>query len=97
MHTHALMLALSNELLSVAGILLGKGFISVEIYMTKMLIASYTSTEKAAILIEAVRHKLELAPSSFTELLVILSEVTSTKEVVESLHSTYQSELTSLN
>ena len=89
------MLALSNEPLSVAGILLGKGFISAEI-MSKVLIISYTPTEKGAILIEAVRNKIELVPSKFMELLEILSEVECAKEVVESLHSTYQSELSSL-
>ena len=93
--TPDLMLALSNEPLGVAGILLGNGFISGEI-MSKMLVVSYTPTEKATILIEAVRNKIELAPSKFTELLEILSEVACAKEVVESLRSTYQSELTSL-
>jgi hypothetical protein len=89
------MIALSNELVGVAGILLGKGFISGEV-MEKMLLVSYTPTEKAAILIEAVRNKIELAPSKFTELLDILSEQVCAKEVVERLRSTYQSELTSL-
>ena len=93
--THDLMTALSNEPLGVAGILLSKGFISGEI-MSKMLVVSYTQIEKATILIEAVRNKIELAPSRFPELLEILSEVTCAKEVVESLQSTYQSELTSL-
>ena len=93
--THELMTALSNEPLSVAGILLSKGFISGEI-MSKMLVVSYTPTEKAIILIEAMRNKIELAPSKFTELLEILSEQTCAKEVVESLHSTYQSEFTLL-
>ena len=93
--THDLMTALSNEPLGVAGILLSKGFVSGEI-MSKMLVVSYTPAEKAVILIEAVRNKVELAPSKFPELLEILSEVTCTKEVVESLRSTYQSELASL-
>jgi hypothetical protein len=98
MGTRDLMLALSNEPLGVAGSLLSKGFISGEI-MSKVLIISYTPTEKAAILIEAVRNKIELAPSKFTELLGVLSEVECAKEVVERLYSTYQSmqsELTSL-
>ena len=90
--THDLMTALSNEPLGVAGILLGKGFISSEI-MSKMLVVSYTPTEKATILIEAVRNKMEVAPTKFTELLEILSEHICAKEVVESLRSTYQSEL----
>ena len=46
---------------------------------------SYTPTEKATILIEAVRNKIKLAPSKFTELLEILSEQVCAKEVVESL------------
>ena len=93
--THDLMLALSNEPLGVAGILLGRGFISGEI-MSKMLVVSYTPNEKATILIEAARNKVELAPSKFPELLEILSDQACAKEVVESLRSTYQSELISL-
>ena len=88
---HDLMVALSTEPLGVAGILLSKGFISGET-MSKMLVISYTPTEKATVLIEAVRNKFELAPLKFPELLEILSEVTCAKEVVESLRSTYQSE-----
>ena len=90
--THDLEIALSNEPVSVAGILLGKGFISEET-MSKMLVASCTQTEKTAILIDSVRDKIELAPSKFAELLDILSEMACTKEIVESLRSTYQSEL----
>ena len=93
--THDLIIALSNEPVGVAGKLLSKGFISSEI-MSKMLVVSYTPTEKATILIEAVRNKIELAPSKFTELLEILSEQVCAKEVVDSLRSDHQSELTSL-
>ena len=85
------MIALSNEPLSVSGILLSKGFISSEI-MSKMLMVSYTPTEKATILIEAVRNKIELVPSKFAEFLEILSEQVCAKEVVERLRSVYQSE-----
>ena len=94
MRTHDLKIALSNEPVGVAGTLLGKGFISEET-MSKILVASCTPIEKAAILIDSVRNKIELAPSKFTELLEILSEVACAKEVVESVRSTYQSELTS--
>ena len=90
--THDLMIALSNEPLGVAGLLLSKGFISGEI-MSKMLIVSYTPIEKATILVEAVRNKVDLAPSKFPELLEILSEVTCAEEVVKTLRLTYQSEL----
>lgn len=89
--THDLVTALSSEPLGMAGILLSKGFISGEI-MSKMLVVSYTPTEKAAILIEAVRNKIAVAPAKFTELLGILSEQICAQEVVENLHSTYQSE-----
>ena len=95
MRTHDLMLALSNEPLGVAGLLLSKGFISGEV-MSKMLVVSYTPTEKATILIESARNNVELAPSKFAELLDILSEKVCAKEVVESLRSTYQSESESL-
>ena len=93
--THDLMLALSNEPVGVAGILLGKGFISGET-MSKMLVVSYTPIEKATILVEAVRNKIELAPSKFMELIDILSEVACAIEVVESLRSTYQGDLISI-
>ena len=93
--THDLRIAFSLEPLSVAEVLLSKGFISNEI-MSRMLVVSYTPSEKAAILIEAVRNKIELAPTKFTELLEILSDQTCAKDVVGSLRSTYQSELTLL-
>ena len=93
MRTHDLMLALSKEPVGMAGILLSKGFVAEET-MSKMLIVSYTPTDKAAILLEAVRNYIKLTPSKFPELLEILSEVTCANEVVESLRFTYLSELT---
>ena len=72
--------------------LLSKGFVCEET-VSKMLIVSYTPKEKATILIEAMRNNIKLTPSKFSELLEILSEVTCAKVVVESLRSTYQSEL----
>lgn len=90
--TPELTIALSNELLGMAGSLLSKGFISGDI-MSKMLVLAYTPKERATILVEAVRNKIELAPSKFDQLLEILSEFTCIEEVVESLRSTYQSEL----
>ena len=90
--THDLTTALSNEPLSVAGILLSKELICREIH-SKMLIDSYTPAKKAAILVEAVTNTIEIAPLKFTELLVALSEHVCTNEVVEKLRSTHQSEL----
>ena len=94
--TRDLMTALSNEPLDLAGVLLSKEFISWET-MSKMLIVSYTPVEKATILIEAVRNKVELAPSKFTEFLEILSEERCTADVVGRLRSTYQSKSPSLS
>ena len=89
--THDLMIALSNEPMGVAGMLVSKELITNETVL-KMLVVSYTPTEKATILINAGRNKIELAPSKFTELLEILQEVICAQEVVESLRFTYQSE-----
>ena len=89
--THDLTTALSNDPLGVAGRLLSKELICTEVY-SKMLIGSYTPAEKAAILVEAARNTVEIAPVNFQCFLEILSEVVCAKEVVEKLRSTYQSE-----
>ena len=93
--THDLTTALSNEPLSVAGILLSKELISRDIW-SKMLLHSYTPAEKAAILVEAVGNSIEIAPVKFQCFVESLSEQVCAKEIVEKLRSTYQSELTSL-
>ena len=80
MRTHDLIIALSSEPVGVAGMLLSKGFVSEET-MSKMFLLAYTPKEKAAILMEAVRNKIMLAPSKFSKLLDTLSEVTCAKEV----------------
>ena len=89
--THDLTTALSNDSLGVAGILLSKELICREVY-SKMLIDSYTPAKKAAILVEAVGNSIEIAPVKFQCFLEILSGQVCAKEVVERLHSTYQSE-----
>ena len=90
--TPALTTALSNEPLGVANTLLSEGLISSEVY-SKVLVSTYSATEKAAIMIESARKVVEITPSKFTEFLDILSKVTCAKEVVESLRSIYQDEL----
>ena len=92
--THDLSTALSNDSLGVAEMLLSKGLICREVY-SKMLLHSYTPVEKAAILVEAVANTMEKTQVKFSDFLEILSEVCA-KEVVESLRSTYQGELSSL-
>ena len=94
-HTHDLTIALSNDPLGASGMLVSKEMICREVRL-EMLIDSYTPTKKAAILVEAVTNTIERAPSKFQELLDILSELVCAEEVVESLGSTYQGELTSL-
>ena len=89
--THDLTTALSNDPLGVAGRLLSKELICSGVY-SKMLIGSYAPAEKAAILVEAVRNTVEIAPDKFQCFLEILSEVVCAKEVVERLCCTYQSE-----
>ena len=94
--TPELTTALSNDPLGVAGILLSKELICEEEH-SKMLVHCYTPAEKAAILIRAVRNTIKIAPDKFQCFLKILSEQqVCAKEVAESLHSTYQSELNSL-
>ena len=93
--THDLTIALSNNSLGVAGILLGKELISSEVY-SKVLVPTFTSTEKAAIMIESTRKIVEITPEKFTEFVEALSGQVCAKEVMESLCTTYQSELTLL-
>ena len=85
--------ALSNDSLGVAGILLSKELISREVW-SKMLLPAYTPAEKAAMIVEAVGNAIVIAPVKFQCFLDVLSEQVCAKEVVESLRSTYQSELT---
>ena len=86
--------ALADEPLGVAGILLSKDLISSEVY-SKILIQTYTPTEKAAIMLESTRKVVEIAPEKFSEFVEVLSDCDQTcAEVAERLRSTYQSELT---
>ena len=89
--TPDLITALSNDPLGVAEILLSKELICEEVH-SEMLIDSYIPRKKAAILVKAVRNTIKIAPDKFQVFLEILSEVVCAKEVVERLHSTYQSE-----
>jgi hypothetical protein len=93
--THDLTVALSNDPLGVAGILLSKELICSEVY-SRMLIDTYTPAKRAAILVRAVKNTIEIAPVKFQIFLEILSEQVCAKEVAERLRSTYRSELDSL-
>ena len=90
--TPELATAISSDPLAISHVLLSKGLISTET-LSKMLIPSYTSAEKATIVVETVRNSIEIAPTKFEEFLRILSEQAITKSVVDGLRSTHQSEL----
>ena len=61
-HCHdKLVMALSNDLLSISGILLANEFISSQV-SSKMLLPTLISQEKATILVNAVVNKIKVAP-----------------------------------
>ena len=81
--------ALSPDPCTIAGILMANGFIPPEI-QAKMLFTSSTPHEKATILVTVLREKIKIAPKGFHELMKILSELTWTKDIAETLQSAYQ-------
>ena len=81
--------AISTDTLKIAGVLRECEFISDEI-TGKIVRTSSTSQEKASILLNAVRKKIKTAPKRFPELIRLLSEQMSTKDVAEMLQSAYQ-------
>ena len=88
-HAQELTVALSNKPLTMAGVLVDKEFISNDV-LVQMLVHK-TAEGKTAILVEAVKERIETAPERFEEFLHILLESSSTKEVAERLSSTRQS------
>ena len=81
--------AISADTLNVAGVLREHDFISDEV-SGKILRPSSTPQEKATVLVSAVKKKIKTAPKRFPELIRVLSEQVSTKDVAEMLHSAYQ-------
>ena len=81
--------ALSADTLNVTDVLREHDFISDEV-SGKILRPSSTAQEKATILVNAVKEKIKTAPKRFPELLRVLSEQMSTKDVAEMLQSAYQ-------
>ena len=77
--------ALSADPLSVARILVAKGFVPNEIQAEMLL--DKTPRVKATILVEAVRNKIKIAPGNFEEFLQILSDQSWTKRIAEALQS----------
>ena len=83
-HHKELVTAISNDVLNMAGILLSKEFISEEVE-EKARLPSSTPKERATILVTALRNKIKVAPELFQELIEILAQQTSTKEIVKML------------
>ena len=81
--------AISADTLNVTDVLREHDFISDEV-SGKILCPSSTAQEKATILVNAVKEKIKTAPKRFPELLRVLSEQMSTKDVAEMLQSAYQ-------
>ena len=86
-----LVTALATDYLSIAGVLLAHGFVSEEVF-AKMLLPSLTPTEKATVVVTAVRERIKNAPQNFPEVVKIFSEHTSTTCVVNLLQSSYRGE-----
>ena len=80
--------AISADIISVAGVLREREFISDEV--TGKIVRYSTAQEKANILFSAIREKIKTAPKRFPELIRVFSEQASTKDVAEMLHSAYQ-------
>ena len=81
-----LVIALSNDILTISGVLVAKEFIPAEL-SSKMLLPILTPQEKATMLVIAITEKIKLAPDRFQELIKIFSEQTSTKDIVTNLSS----------
>ena len=90
-HSQELTAALSSDPIYAAGALIDKKFIQARVLLEMCGVS--TPVGKATVLVESVRKEIESAPEKLIQFLEILSEVACAKEVVESLRSTYQSEL----
>ena len=87
-HTKELITVFSRDLELITRVLFSTNFIQDDILL--QMSSEDTPTGKAAIVVEAVKKKLEIAPERFAEFLKIISE--NAKDIVDGLSSTYQSE-----
>ena len=93
MTTHSeelIMMFVANDPELITGVLFSTGFIQDDALLK--LAGDDTPNGKAALLVEAVRKEIELAPKKFTEFLEILSENFLPVDVVDGLLATYQCE-----
>ena len=93
-YQNQLISVISAHTLSIAGVLREYGFISDEVFDRILHPSTSTPQENATILVNAVREKIKTGPKRFPELIRILSEQVSTKEIAEMLQSAYQDEIT---
>ena len=84
-----LVTALSNDILTISGILIANEFIPAET-SSKMLLPNLTPQEKATFLVNALTGKIKIAPKRFNDLIKIFSEQHCTKDIVKSLSSCEQ-------
>jgi hypothetical protein len=88
--THKIALSFKNDAVDISLRLLSRKLISEDI-QDRMLLGSHTPTEKAAILVKAVKNTLRGDPEKFKDLLNVLSKHNDTISVEKDLRSTYQS------
>ena len=90
-HTEELMTVFSSDLELITGVLFSTNFIQDDVLL--QMSSEDTPTGKAAIVVEAVKKELEIAPKRFAEFLKIISENAMVYlDMVDGLSSTYQSE-----
>ena len=87
-HTEELIMMFSSDPELIAGILFSTNFIQDDVLLK--MSSDDTPTGKAAILVEAVKKKIELSPEKIMEFIDIISE--NDKDIMDGLLSTYQSE-----
>ena len=87
-HTEELIMMFSSDPELIAGALFSTSFIQDDILLK--MSSDNTPTGKAAILVEAVKKELGIAPEKFTEFLEIISK--NAIGIVDDLLLTYQSE-----
>ena len=68
--TDRLVIALSNDILHIAHVLLARGFISEDTH-AEMHIETYTPQKKASIVVTAIRNKIKVDSHQFQELMQI--------------------------
>ena len=89
---HEMVLSFKYDATDISVRLWSRGLISDDTQERILFVSNYTPTDKAAILVKAVKDTMRRSPESFEDLLDVLSECSDTIVSVEKdLRSTYQS------